>query len=200
LESRSTKTAHEAPREVFGFHLFTGEPGSGKTSLMMRLLNSYSAAGWKVIWLSPADTRQPICPHIAVREIDDAERLILSMPEDQYPVLAIDELETFAPSDEQAPEFLRKLVRLRRHVHVSTMGSSQCPWDIHPKVRKLYSRIYYFKMDVQGQDWLKRQGAPAEHLVPPDGRVGIWDKFIGYAEMIYTPSPLEWIGGDNEPT
>ena len=174
------------------FDLIVGGPGSGKTWLLMHLSNLYQERGWQVIYLSMADDRLPANPNVIEAEtLNDAIDKAHEFPN---VVLSIDELSSEIPGGNAPPdERVLKIARLRRHVRMSILGTSQCPWDIHVRVRKLFNRLYYFEMDLEGQQWLKRQGVKPADLAPPAGTYGMFDK--GQREVTFTRykiNSLDW--------
>lgn len=170
------------------FDLAVGDPGTGKTWLLLHYSRLYQEAGWQVIYLSMADDRLPANPRVL--EAVDLTDAIDEAEDFQNSVLSVDELADYVPSGEALPDRrLLKIVRLRRHVRISMFATSQCPWDIHVKIRKLFNKIYFFRMAKEGQDWLRRQGVPQEQVVPPDGFYGIFDK--GRTEVDYKPFTID---------
>lgn len=186
-----TTRRNEGARTHF-FDLIVGDPGTGKTWLLLHLSRLYQEAGWHVVYLSIADDRLPAHPGVEEAETLD-HALDLAFTHDNS-LLAIDELSNEIPSGVALPdERLHRIVKVRRHVRISILGTSQCPWDIHVRVRKLFNRIYYFPMSLEGRKWLEREGVPPKSSVPPAGYYGIFDKSSRDVEMVpYTIDERDW--------
>jgi len=162
------------------FDIITGGPGEGKTALLLHLSRLYAEAGWNVVYLSLADDRVPNDANVdkkhKIYEAEDFNDALEEAKRHPDSLMAIDEFGNFAPAGMKIDDRIVALARMRRHLRISLLVVSQDPWDLSVTVRKLYNRIYFFRLSTEGQQWLHREGVPEEYLEPEENHYNVFDK------------------------